>query len=233
MKQINMLMLAALLLLAVVSGCGRDIPEWIKHERAQAQKEASLPASAVFAEEKEAFVLRDLSSTSTLIMNEQEADKSYPPLDTIHIPLALITGLPAEQQISEVTLAALMDGQTKKALDQLGFGHEATDGSRQITAREQVEFLSSLFRAHPAADPEAIENAKKRMTVHEQDGLLYAALSSTSEDSEWYVGYVSTKDKTYVFATHLAGKRGQTEAKAKEKTEKILRNMNILPPAMQ
>ncbi|WP_134685871.1 hypothetical protein [Brevibacillus migulae] len=217
MKQINLLMLAALLLLAVASGFGIEIPEWIQKEKAQAQGQEMLKQTAAIHEEKLAFVMRDLQSTSTYMVNEEEAKKSFSPLSTVHIPLAFLT----------------QDSQKKEALQQslqkLGYGHQASDGTTAITVREQVEFLVRMLSGQLSVDQDKIDAVKEGMLIHKQDGLVYAGMASEKEENAWYVGYVETKEKTFVFATHLTSGQDRNGERARKKTETILRGMNILP----
>jgi|GEM_PF-6734889 len=218
MKQINILMLAALLLLAVVSGVGMEAPVWIQKEKVQAQGKETLKPTSAFIEEKVAFVMRDLQSTSTYIINEEEAKKSFSPLSTVHIPLAFLT----------------QDSQKPEALHQslqkLGYGHQTSDGTIEITTREQVDFLTRMLSGQLSVDAGMIDAVKAGMLIREQDGRIYAGLASEEEDNAWFVGYVETKDKTFVFATHVTGNQDNHGKRAREKTESILRGMNILPP---
>lgn len=154
MKQINLLMLAALVLLAIVSGWGKEVLAWIKQERAEAQVTTRTTSSA-FAGENGTFVMRDLSSTSTVIINEQEANIGYAPLATFRIPLALIAqktgelgdlnsfGLDAVDE--QAVVQRIGAEKIKQNLQKIKYGYEASDGTMRITAREQVEFLSRLY----------------------------------------------------------------------------------------
>lgn len=84
------------------------------------------------------------------------------------------------------------------------------NGSIQISAIQQAQFLRRLFNDELALDPKTLEMFEQVMLVEETpDYHLYAKTGAGSRSADiaigWYVGAVIKADKRYYFALNLDG----------------------------
>ncbi|NGQ93633.1 class D beta-lactamase [Brevibacillus sp. SYP-B805] len=271
MKQINLLMLVAAILLALVSGCGVGAVGLL--EKA-AGKDDSRPVTleSFFTGHKGTFVLRDLSNHSTMIVNEEQANKPLPPESTFTICNALIalqtgvakdgnamrrwngTTYPIEAWNRDHTLATAMansvdwydqemardigEERMTALLGKIGYGNGDVSGgldrfwldsTLKISALEQVDFLARLYQEKLPLNRRSMQIVKGLMTLQEEPELLYAGKTGEGKEVGWFVGYVTSKGKTYVFAANIEGEKEGNGAQARAIAEDILREMRLLP----
>lgn len=277
------LMTIALLFLG--SGCSYRLvePSWAA---GAIQKKQETSPKDLFSGHPGTFVLRDLSSQATTIVNEQQANKRVSPLSTFTIfnaLAALDTGVlqdettgkkwdgtnyavevwNRDQSLStamansvdwffEDTAQAVGEERMESYILRAGYGNahssgaannnEAANssavastspqnGSLQISAMEQVAFLEKLYKEELPFKKSAMSTVKKILTIQSGDHFTYAGKTGSSSNLGWFVGYVTTNDKTYVFATNIEGNKDVDGSLAREITEEILREMQILPVA--
>jgi beta-lactamase class D len=271
MKQINLLMLVAAILLALVSGCGGEAAGLL--EKA-AGKDDSRPFTleSFFTGHKGTFVLRDLSNNSTMIVNEEQANKPLPPESTFTICNALIalqtgvakdenairrwngTTYPIEAWNRDHTLATAMansvvwydqevardigEERMTAFLSEIGYGNQDVSGgldrfwldsTLKISALEQVDFLARLYQEKLPLNRRSMQIVKGMMILQEEKEFLYAGKTGSGKGVGWFVGYVTNKGKTYVFAANIEGDQEGNGSQARVIAEDILREMHLLP----
>ncbi len=105
--------------------------------------------------------------------------------------------------------------------------------SLQISAREQVRFLTRLERGKLPFSPDTRSIVYKNITVAEKNGVtLMGKTGSRLQDGHWtlgwFVGLVKKPGETYVFATNIEGADGAMGGKAREISLAVLKKMNVL-----
>lgn len=109
------------------------------------------------------------------------------------------------------------------------------NSSLQISANEQIEFLTALNKNQLPFSQNTIKNLKDIMLMEETpEYKLYAKTGSGSLTKNnflgWFVGFVETKGNIYVFATNISD---DTFEKIFDKriqlTKKALQELGILP----
>lgn len=127
-------------------------------------------------------------------------------------------------------------------LDRIGYGNRDISGgltqfwlrsSLQISAREQVDLLGRLYAGQLPFAPENRAIVLKNITLRETGGTkLMGKTGSGYEDGKWilgwFVGYIETPDKLYVFATNVEAADGASGVKAREITQAIARDKGLL-----
>lgn len=101
------------------------------------------------------------------------------------------------------------------------------DSSLKISAQEQVEFLEQLVKEDLPYQEQNLKTVKRMMINDEQNEYtLYGKTGTRLSDFGlgWYVGFIKTKNKTWVFATNIDGS-GST---AKNITIDCLKEMKII-----
>lgn len=105
--------------------------------------------------------------------------------------------------------------------------------SLQISAREQVRFLTRLERGELPFSPDTRSIVYKNITVAEKNGVtLMGKTGSRLQDGHWtlgwFVGLVKKPGETYAFATNIEGADGAMGGKAREISLAVLKKMNVL-----
>ncbi|CQR72114.1 Regulatory protein BlaR1 [Sporomusa ovata DSM 2662] len=127
-------------------------------------------------------------------------------------------------------------------LKQIGYGNYDLAGgltdfwlesSLEISPIEQVEMLKKLYTYEMPFSRRNIDIVKKVIQVSEQDrGTLYGktgtGIVNGNSINGWFVGYVESEGKVYIFATNIQGKERADGANAKNITCSILKDKNIL-----
>ncbi|HWI65151.1 MAG TPA: penicillin-binding transpeptidase domain-containing protein [Symbiobacteriaceae bacterium] len=105
------------------------------------------------------------------------------------------------------------------------------DGSLAISVDEQLEFMTRFYEEKLPFDPQVIKTVKSLITVRQDDRITMAGKTGSAVRVQpnigWYVGYLTSKGKPYIFVTRIEGK-DVTGVKAREITEKALRELKIL-----
>ncbi len=83
--------------------------------------------------------------------------------------------------------------------------------SLQISANEQIDFLTSLYKNKLPLSQKTIDGVKEIMLKEETSNYkIYSKTGSgylpDNQAFVWLVGFVETKDDTYIFATNMSGK---------------------------
>ena len=126
-------------------------------------------------------------------------------------------------------------------LDAIGYGNQDISGklssywmesTLKISPIEQVELLTSLYQNDFDFTPEHIQAVKNSIRLSDSDtGTLYGKTGTggiNGQDiSGWFVGYVETTGRTYLFATNIKADSSATGSVAAEITMSILSDLQI------
>ena len=107
----------------------------------------------------------------------------------------------------------------KEYVDKLDYGNEDASGplngfwlnsSLKISADEQVEFLKRLYKEELPVSKRSLKILKEIMALEETPDHKLSGKTGGGSISEgrylgWFVGYLETKDGTYIFATEIEG----------------------------
>ena len=107
----------------------------------------------------------------------------------------------------------------KEYVDKLDYGNEDASGplngfwlnsSLKISADEQVEFLKRLHKEDLPVAKRSIKILKEIMTLEETPDYRLSGKTGGGPLGEnrflgWFVGYLETKENTYLFATEIEG----------------------------
>ena len=107
----------------------------------------------------------------------------------------------------------------KEYVDKLDYGNEDASGplngfwlgsTLKISADEQVEFLKRLYKGELPVSKRSIQTLKEIMTLeetpeHKLSGKTGGGPLGEGRYLGWFVGYLETKDNTYLFATEIEG----------------------------
>jgi len=111
------------------------------------------------------------------------------------------------------------ENRMKEYVDRLDYGNEDASGplngfwlnsSLKISADEQVEFLKRLHKEELPVAKRSIKILKEIMTLEETPDYRLSGKTGGGPLEEkrylgWFVGYLETKDNTYIFATEIEG----------------------------
>jgi len=113
---------------------------------------------------------------------------------------------------------ALRVGKTRyrKVLDEVGYGTAIPgpdlesfwlEGDLKISATAQVEFLKRLYRKELPFRPSSYDTVQKLMILEQTPAYVLRGKTGwgqkVSPQIGWFVGYVETNGKTWIFATNL------------------------------
>lgn len=129
----------------------------------------------------------------------------------------------------------------KKFYARLGYGNQSfSDGassfwlgsSLKISAIEQVELLTKLYRNEYHFSPENIRAVQSAIKLEERpEGTLYGKTGTGNINGEnkngWFIGYVETSENTYFFATNIHSASNAGGKAASAITLEILRELGI------
>jgi beta-lactamase class D len=124
-------------------------------------------------------------------------------------------------------------------LDKINYGNKDISGgidkfwlnsSLKISPLEEVDFISNLVQEKLPFDKKNMKTVKRLMIQDEQDNYTLYAKTGTSDKPPigWFVGFVKTKDHTYVFATNVDGEGSTSSQKARQITVNILKDYKIM-----
>ncbi|MBU2703081.1 bla regulator protein BlaR1 [Sporomusaceae bacterium BoRhaA] len=127
-------------------------------------------------------------------------------------------------------------------LKQIGYGNDDLSGdihdfwvesSLKISPIEQVEMLKNLYTYEMPFARRNIDIVKKVIKLSEQDKVILYGKTGTgivngNSINGWFVGYVESEGKVYIFATNIQGKERADGANARNITLSILKDKNIL-----
>ncbi|MCL2572228.1 MAG: BlaR1 family beta-lactam sensor/signal transducer [Defluviitaleaceae bacterium] len=126
-------------------------------------------------------------------------------------------------------------------LTQLSYGNQNLTGgiedfwlesSLRISPVEQVEILTNFYRNNTIFDSQHVNTLMDVLQLYERDGAIVSGKTGTGlvngdAINGWFVGYIETDGRTFVFATYMKGHDtwGSTAAQI---TLSILEDMGIL-----
>ena len=127
----------------------------------------------------------------------------------------------------------------------LHYGNEDTSGgltnfwlssSLAISANEQVDFLQPLHGRKLPFSSRSVDMLLDIMTVSKEEGITYRGKTGTAGNglkliatAGWWVGSLSGAKGDYYFATWITGGENPSGRTAREITERILRDLELLP----
>ncbi len=106
----------------------------------------------------------------------------------------------------------ISDSTYKQYLAAFDYGNKKTgkntphfwlDGDVRISVRDQVNFLRKVYRGELPVKPKSIEILKGIMRVEETPSYTLWAKTGWQGPHGWYVGYVESGDKVWLFANHI------------------------------
>lgn len=105
-------------------------------------------------------------------------------------------------------------------------------GSLRINNIEQVDFLNRLYQEKLPLSKKAQQTVKELLKVDcSQKGVLFGKTGTSQENGKlvlgWFVGFVESDKRVYVFATKVQGENGITGRKAKDISKKILKEIGV------
>ncbi len=127
-------------------------------------------------------------------------------------------------------------------LDKLNYGNRDISGgltkfwlrsSIKISAREQVDLLYQLYSGKLPFEQENIRVVFKDITLSDEQGVRFMGKTGSGlQDGKWilgwFVGCVEKQGKRFFFATNIQAPDGAKGQKAKEITQSILKDLQIL-----
>ncbi|TKD72351.1 class D beta-lactamase [Pseudalkalibacillus hwajinpoensis] len=108
-----------------------------------------------------------------------------------------------------------------------GIDHFWLDSSLEISPLEQVDFIEKLVKEELPMDQTVMKTVKRMMIQEETDDYtLYGKTGTRLSDSGlgWFVGFIETGDRSYVFATKIDG----SGSEAKTITTDLLREYGLM-----
>lgn len=127
-------------------------------------------------------------------------------------------------------------------LDKLNYGNRDISGgltkfwlrsSIKISAREQVNLLYQLYSGKLPFEQESVRVVFKDITLSDEQGIRFMGKTGSGlQDRKWilgwFVGCVEKQGKHFFFATNIQATDGAKGQKAKEITQSILKDLQIL-----
>lgn len=118
----------------------------------------------------------------------------------------------------------------QKHLDEMNYGNKDISGgidefwlasSLKISLNDQVDFLEKLYKEELPFSKKNIKTTKEIIYLEEgENGKLYGKTGTTKGGVEGlFVGYIESKNGTYIFASYMKGKTG---AEVKEAAKQVL-----------
>ena len=118
-----------------------------------------------------------------------------------------------------------------------GLDHFWLDGGLRITAKEQIDFLSRLYRNQLPFSAKVISIVKKFLITEQTDRYVLRAKTGwvgfgekTQPQLGWAVGYVEREGQAYFFAMNLDIQKEQDASTRMKIAMSILREMRIIDP---
>jgi beta-lactamase class D len=106
------------------------------------------------------------------------------------------------------------------------------NNSLKISANEQVDFMTKLYKEQLPFDKRVMEIVKKVIILEESNDVIFAGKTGSGRINKqirvgWFIGYLQHKGKAYTFALNIEGQKDVGGWKAKEITESILKELNL------
>jgi len=130
----------------------------------------------------------------------------------------------------------------KQYINKVHYGNEDISGgitqfwlgsTLKISADEQVAFLKGLVRDELPFSKRSMAIARGLLRlVQTEKGTLYGKTGSSGDNGKytlgWFVGYVVQPGRIDIFATNIRGRDDASGIKARELTEKILKEAGLI-----
>lgn len=133
----------------------------------------------------------------------------------------------------------------KRWVDAFDYGNRDTSGglttfwlgsTLRISPLEQTEFLRRLVLGRLPVSERSMRIVRRMMVLSRERGVTFAGKTGSDWDPVrkrtilgWFVGYVIADRHPYVFATQIRGGESPAGRKARALTERILRDLGVLP----
>lgn len=106
-------------------------------------------------------------------------------------------------------------------------------GSLKISARQQVDFLNRLYLEQLPISKKSQQTVKDLLQVESTPKGVLSGKTGTSQENGnlvlgWFVGFVQSDKKGYVFATRYEAESGATGRKARDISEQIFKQLGLL-----
>ncbi len=129
----------------------------------------------------------------------------------------------------------------RKYLQTMGYGNSDVSGglgrfwaesTLKISPVEQVELLTKFYQGNLGFAPENQRAVKDSLFVSSSNGAFLYGKTGTGaingkQVNGWFIGFVETKDETYVFATNIQDMDSASGSAAAKITLDILKDKNI------
>lgn len=96
--------------------------------------------------------------------------------------------------------------------------------SLKISPIEQADFMKSLYKENLPFDKDTMKTVKRMMIQTEGDNFTLYGKTGRGSNLGWYVGFIETNDRNYVFVTNISG----TSADAKSIIMGILKKYHLM-----
>ncbi|OCL25721.1 hypothetical protein U472_15450 [Orenia metallireducens] len=125
----------------------------------------------------------------------------------------------------------------KNYLDKVGYGNKEIgsridmfwlDNSLKISPKEQVDFLTKLYKEELPFNDKVINIVKKIIVLEKENNIIFSGKTGSNGKLGWFVGYLYNNGNRYTFATNIKAENGAYGWKAKIITKNILRELNLL-----
>ncbi|WP_068774875.1 penicillin-binding transpeptidase domain-containing protein [Paenibacillus sp. FJAT-26967] len=139
-----------------------------------------------------------------------------------------------EQMEHYVRAANYGNSDTSGGVDSFWLG-----SSLQISALEQIHFISKLYEGTLPFSPETMDGVKKMLILEQQGENVLAGKTGTcnagncyseqpqNDNLGWFVGQVQADGKSYIFAVNLEADHKANGSVAKQKAVSILKKLNL------
>ena len=134
------------------------------------------------------------------------------------------------------------DSRMKEFINKIGYGNNDISGgidkfwlmnSLEISTDEQVEFLKKFYSNQLPFSHKNLDIVKSITILDSNENYIFRGktgsghIQSDNNGLGWFVGYVTQKDSTYIFAANITGE-GANGMKAKEIVIEILKSLKIM-----
>lgn len=130
----------------------------------------------------------------------------------------------------------------RKYLARVGYGNQDISGgltrfwlgsSLQVSAEEQLAFLKRFIRGQLPFSPQLMAIVKDIMILSRDNGIVLRGKTGSHVEVGrgslgWFVGWVTRGHRIHVFVTNIEADQGASGRRAREITEAMLRELNLL-----
>ena len=102
------------------------------------------------------------------------------------------------------------------------------DGELRVSVKNQIDFLRNVLTEKLPIKREHIKTLKKIMLSEENENYRIWSKTGWSGNDGWYVGYLATDKKVWIFANHIEINQNSDLALRKKLTIETLKALNII-----